>query len=430
MEATRTQLELMDDREPWAARYRAVRTVSEQICRPLEIEDYVVQPMPEVSPPKWHLAHTSWFFEAFILKPYVTGYRPFHPRYDYVFNSYYEAVGERHPRAQRGLVTRPTVREVYAYRAYVDAATERFIRHCDSATWATAQPVLTLGVHHEQQHQELLLTDIKAIMATNPLDPACAPLPDPLPVSPVLSTCPADGWYTVDGGRYAIGHTGDGFAFDNEGPRHEVLLRPFRLAAQSVTNRDFLAFMADGGYTRPELWLSDGWATVTARGWQSPAYWRPGAGGTWQVMTLHGLRPLGLDEPVCHLSFYEADAYARWAGKRLPTEAEWEVVANRVPMVGNFYESGAWHPLPLPAAAPLFGDVWVWTASPYTAYPGFRPANGALGEYNGKFMCNQMVLRGGSCATSVTHIRPTYRNFFPPDARWQFTGVRLAEDMS
>ncbi|MCS7081187.1 MAG: ergothioneine biosynthesis protein EgtB [Chloracidobacterium sp.] len=418
------------DRAAWVERYRTVRAVSEAICRPLEVEDYVVQPMPDVSPPKWHLAHTSWFFETFVLKPYAADYRLFHPRYGYLFNSYYEAVGDRHPRAQRGLVTRPTVREVYAYRAHVNAAVEHFITHADAKTWATAQPVLELGLHHEQQHQELLLTDIKAILAASPLDPAYLPPPERAPTAPSAPPVPADGWYAVEGGKYAVGCSGDGFAFDNEGPRHDVWLRPFRIAARLVTNGDFLAFMADGGYRRPELWLSDGWATVTTHGWRAPLYWRQAADGDWWTLTLYGLRPVDPAEPVCHISFYEADAYARWAGKRLPTEAEWEVAARSRPVTGNFYESGALHPLPQAADAPFYGDVWVWTASPYTAYPGFRPLAGALGEYNGKFMCNQMVLRGGSCATSVTHIRATYRNFFPPDARWQFTGVRLAEDLS
>lgn len=418
------------DRAGWAARYRAVRAVSEAICRPLEIEDYVVQPTPEVSPPKWHLAHVSWFFETFVLKPYAADYRPFHPRYDYLFNSYYEAVGERHPRPRRGLVTRPTVREVYAYRAHVDAAMEEFITGGDAAAWTTARPVLELGLHHEQQHQELLLTDIKAILASSPLDPAYSPSESLHRETSPAPPLPADDWRVVDGGRYAVGCDGDHFAFDNEGPRHDVWLRPFRIAARLVTNGDFLAFIEDGGYRRPELWLSDGWAAVNTHGWNAPLYWRKTASGDWRTLTLRGLRPVNPDEPVCHISFYEADAYARWAGKRLPTEAEWEITARTTPVTGNFYESGALHPLPQPTPAPFYGDVWVWTASPYTAYPGFRPVAGALGEYNGKFMCNQMVLRGGSCVTSATHIRPTYRNFFPPDARWQFTGVRLAEDLS
>jgi ergothioneine biosynthesis protein EgtB len=434
MEAARSHPEPIQsgeasDRKAWQRHYRAVRAVSEAICQPLETEDYVVQPMPDVSPPKWHLGHTSWFFETFILKSGLADYRPFHPRYDYIFNSYYEAVGARHPRPQRGLLTRPTVREVYAYRAHVDAAVERFIAHSDTRTWAALQPILELGLHHEQQHQELLLTDIKAILATNPLDPVYRPQPQPLP-SPVEQLSPTGDWHIVEGGRYAIGHAGRGFAFDNEGPRHDVLLRPCRIAARPVTNGEFLAFMADGGYRRPELWLSDGWAAVTARGWEAPLYWRQAADGTWETLTLHGVQPVAPYEPVCHISFYEADAYARWAGKRLPTEAEWEVVAARLPVTGNFYESGALHPRPVSVSAAFYGDVWVWTASPYVGYPGFRPVSGALGEYNGKFMCNQMVLRGGSCATSLTHIRSTYRNFFPPDARWQFTGVRLAEDMS
>ncbi|MGQ9897746.1 MAG: ergothioneine biosynthesis protein EgtB [Acidobacteriota bacterium] len=415
------------DREAWRRCYQVVRAVSKAICEPLETEDYVVQPMPDVSPPKWHLGHTSWFFETFILKAWVAGYRPFHPRYDYIFNSYYEAIGTRHPRPQRGLLTRPTVRDVYAYRAYVDAAMEQVIAHSDTPRWTAVQPILELGLHHEQQHQELLLTDIKAILAMNPLDPVYSPHQQP--ALPAAGALPSDAWHVIEEGCYAIGHDGCGFAFDNEGPRHKVLLRSCRIAARPVTNGDFLAFIADGGYTRPDWWLSDGWATVKTHGWEAPLYWRRAADGTWETVTLHGVQPIAPQEPVCHISFYEADAYARWAGKRLPTEAEWEVVATRLPTVGNFYESGALHPLPVSESGAFWGDVWVWTASPYIGYPGFCPASGALGEYNGKFMCNQMVLRGGSCATSATHIRATYRNFFPPDARWQFTGVRLAEDI-
>ncbi len=425
-----TPVAMRDSRRIWADRYRTVRERSETLCGPLETEDFVVQSMPDVSPPKWHLAHTSWFFETFVLRVGDPAYQVFHPRYDYLFNSYYESVGERHPRPSRGLLTRPTVAEVRAYRAYVDAAMEAFVTESDDLTWHRLAPVVELGLHHEQQHQELLVTDIKHILGTNPLRPVYREIePDD-----ELDELPPLGWIEHSEGIRHIGHVGDGFAFDNEGPRHRVFVGAFRIAGRPVTNAEYLEFMDDEGYDRPELWLSEGWATVQARGWRAPLYWEQPEPGEWQSFTLHGDTPVGLDEPVCHVSFYEADAFARWAGKRLPNEFEWEVAAREFsPENGNFMESERCHPRPV-LNDPLprlnhqfFGDVWEWTASPYIAYPGFRPAVGALGEYNGKFMCNQMVLRGGSCATPRSHIRATYRNFFPPDARWQFTGIRLAE---
>ncbi|HLH25807.1 MAG TPA: ergothioneine biosynthesis protein EgtB [Chloroflexota bacterium] len=406
--------------------YQKVRCFTERICEPLAAEDYVVQSMPDASPAKWHLAHTSWFFETFILSPTLPHYQPFHPMYCYLFNSYYNAVGERHARPQRGLLTRPTVGEIYQYRAHVDARMEEFLTAAAPERLAPIAPIVELGLHHEQQHQELLLTDLKHALACNPLRPAYREsAPGPAAEAPPL------GWQAYPGGVGWLGFAGGGFAFDNELPRHRVFLEPFRLATRLVTNAEYLAFMADGGYRRPELWLSDGWNTVKAQGWDAPLYWEP-RDGAWWVQTLAGPRPVAPAEPVCHVSYYEADAYARWAGARLPTEAEWEAAAADLPVAGNFVESERFHPAPAPAGGTglqqMYGDVWEWTASAYSPYPGFRPTAGALGEYNGKFMCSQLVLRGGSCATPASHIRASYRNFFPPDARWQFSGIRLADD--
>jgi len=405
--------------------YREVRALSERLCRPLATEDYVIQSMPDVSPPKWHLAHTSWFFETFLLASFSREYASFHPRFGYLFNSYYEAVGARHPRPQRGLLSRPTVEEVYAYRAHVDRQMEALIEAAPDAPWREIEPLLVLGLHHEQQHQELLVTDVKHLLATNPLRPAYQPRP-PEPAQPA----PPLVWREYGGGLLHVGHEGSGFAFDNELPRHPVYTGPYRLASRPVTNEEYLAFIRGGGYRDPRLWLSDGWRTVQERGWEAPLYWEE-EDGEWGMMTLSGFRPVEASEPVCHLSYYEADAYARWAGGRLPTEFEWEAAARAAPVRGNFLDSGRLHPAPAePSGEPplqLYGDVWEWTASPYVPYPGFQPAPGAVGEYNGKFMCSQMVLRGGSCATPPGHVRPTYRNFFPPEARWQFTGLRLAD---
>jgi ergothioneine biosynthesis protein EgtB len=408
---------------PLAAAYAEVRQVTERLCEPLATEDYVVQSMPDVSPTKWHLAHTSWFFETFVLSDALPDYTPFHPRYAYLFNSYYNAVGDRHPRPQRGLLTRPTVGEIFRYRRHVDDAMAHLLTAAPAEAVAA---VTTLGLHHEQQHQELLLTDIKHVLASNPLHPAyreCPPRPP--------AAAPPFDWVPHPEGVCSIGHDGDGFAFDNETPRHRVLIRPFALASRLVTNDEYLAFMADGGYGRHDLWLSDGWDTVHANGWEAPLYWERHSDG-WMVLTLGGLQPVNGAGPVCHVSYYEADAFARWAGARLPSEAEWEVAAAPVSIEGNFADDGLLHPAPAPRRTGLtqmFGDVWEWTASPYGAYPGYRAPAGALGEYNGKFMCNQMVLRGGSCVTPRSHIRATYRNFFPPPARWQFTGIRLARDV-
>jgi ergothioneine biosynthesis protein EgtB len=413
------------ENESLAERYRTVRALSEEICRPLAIEDYVVQSMPDVSPAKWHLAHTTWFWETFLLLPSLPGYPPFAERYGYLFNSYYEAVGDRHPRHQRGLLSRPTVAETYAYRAHVDDWMPQLLERLDDQA-AEQRELVLLGLNHEQQHQELLLTDLKHVLGGNPLRPAYREPGPPKPAPSLPLT-----WHAYEGGLLEIGHASPAFAFDNEGPRHRTYTASYRLASRLVTNGEYLEFMQDGGYRRPELWLSEGWRTVRERGWRAPLYWEE-QDGEWRHYTLGGTRVPDLEAPVCHVSYFEADAYARWAGKRLPTEVEWEHAAADVAPHGNLLESGHLHPVPASASAggpaQLFGDVWEWTASPYIAYPGFRPAAGAVGEYNGKFMCNQYVLRGGSCVTPPGHLRATYRNFFPPDARWQFTGLRLAQD--
>lgn len=420
------------DRDGWCARYRAVRGMTEALAAPLTPEDQQVQSMTDASPAKWHRAHTTWFFETFVLQPHVGAYEPFHPRYGYLFNSYYEAAGPRHARPARGLLTRPGAAEIARYRSHVDAAMERLMRDASSALWNGIALLVELGLHHEQQHQELLLTDIKHAFWCNPLKPAYAPAAPGRAEG--FAAAPPAAWVEVAGGVCEIGHDGAGFAFDNEGPRHRVWLDDFALAVRPVTNGEYLAFLEDGGYRRPGHWLSDGWATVQAEGWRAPIYWEQ-RGGVWLEFTLAGLRPVEPAAPVVHLSYYEADAYARWAGARLPTEAEWERAARTLPpgeeARANLLASGRLHPVPsgAPAAAVLaqmIGDVWEWTGSAYAPYPGFRPAAGAIGEYNGKFMANQMTLRGGSCVTPPGHVRITYRNFFYPHQRWQFAGLRLA----
>ncbi len=413
--------------------YRLVRRRTEELCATLEIEDYVVQTMPDVSPTKWHLAHTSWFFEAFLLTPRQADYRAPHPLYNYLYNSYYVQIGERFHRPDRGLLSRPTVAEIYAYRAHVDRHVLDFLEAADDRTLEEVLPIMALGLNHEQQHQELLLTDIKHVLSVSPLRPVFREASAPENGQTVSADgVPALEWIAFEEGLHEIGHGGGEFAFDNEGPRHRRFIHSFEIANRLVTAGEYMEFIEDGGYRRAELWLSDGAATVEREGWQAPLYWER-IDGRWHHFTLHGFREVNADEPVCHVSCYEADAYARWAGARLPDEAEWEVAVSLVPPEGNFVEYGALHPaaMEISARGPLYqmyGDVWEWTRSPYAPYPGYQPPPGAIGEYNGKFMANQMVLRGGSCVTPHDHIRLTYRNFFPPDARWQFSGIRLAKD--
>jgi ergothioneine biosynthesis protein EgtB len=380
------------------AQYAQVRALSVGLAAPLSAEDRAVQSMPDASPTKWHLAHTTWFFETVILSQYSDDYAPFDPAFAYLFNSYYEGLGPRHPRPQRGLLSRPSNDDVMKYRSYVDAAMQRLI----ATRGREIASLVTLGLHHEQQHQELLLTDIKHAFFSNPLMPAYEPSK-----AKAVGDADALSWHEHAGGILRLGHAGDGFAFDNEGPAHDVLLRPFRIASRNVTCGEYLGFMEDGGYRRPEFWLSDGWAMAQAQNWDAPLYWISD-GGAWSVFTLNGVKRLDANEPVAHVSFFEAAAYAAWAGGRLPTEFEWEAAMN---------------------ARTLPGAVWEWTRSSYDPYPGYKPFDGTLAEYNGKFMSGQMVLRGGSCATPPGHIRATYRNFFPPSARWQFSGIRLAGDL-
>lgn len=421
-EAVRVSSTLLD-------RYRAVRGATVQLTRGLVPEDQVVQSMPDVSPTKWHLAHTTWFWETFLLEPHSPGYFLHHPEYPFLFNSYYVQAGERHCRAQRGYLSRPTVDEVGMYRAHVDEAMERFLEGAEERFPAEVLYLVELGLNHEQQHQELMVTDLKHVFSVNPLRPVYREreegrAPDPGPM----------GWVDLPGGVHAVGWKGEGFAYDNEEPRHRRFLEPFSMADRLVTCGEYLAFMEDGGYRRPELWMSAGWADAQENGWTEPFYWEKRE-GEWWLFTLSGMRPVDPNEPICHVNWYEADAYARWAGARLPREEEWEVLAEGLPVEGNLVESGRFHPAGTSSPPDdggslrqLFGDVWEWTASAYSPYPGFRTAPGAVGEYNGKFMVNQFVLRGGSCATPASHLRPTYRNFFPPDASWQFTGIRLARD--
>jgi len=411
------------DHESLSQFYDHVRAQTIALAAPLAVEDQVVQSMADASPTKWHLAHTTWFFETFVLKAFASDYQVLHPAYDHLFNSYYEQIGAQFPRPRRGMLSRPTVEEVLVYRAHVDEAMRRFIERAPGK----AGPIIELGLNHEQQHQELIVTDVKHMLSQNPLDPA----PYGARKRASLSEIPLE-WVDFRGGLVEIGHdfTISGFAFDNEGPRHQVFVEPFALASRPVTNGEFLAFIEDGGYGDPKYWLSNGWATVREQGWDAPLYWRR-IDGAWTRYTLHGREPLYPREPVTNLSYYEAAAYAEWAGARLPTEFEWEIAVAGLPMTGNFLDMGSLEPRAASgetALRQMYGDVWEWTASAYVAYPRYHAPAGAIGEYNGKFMSGQMVLRGGSCATPEGHIRPTYRNFFPPDARWQFSGLRLARD--
>jgi ergothioneine biosynthesis protein EgtB len=405
-------------------RYAEVRDQTARLAAPLSEEDACVQSMPDASPAKWHLAHTTWFFETFVLEPRERPFAPCDPSFRVLFNSYYNGVGDQHPRAQRGLLTRPSLTEVREYRRIVDERVRALLER--DAPDAALRALVTLGLNHEQQHQELLLTDIKHLLSLNPLKPAYRAAFAPAGPARAL------GWRDFGGGLVQVGHEGPAFAFDNETPRHEAKLEPFALATRLVTNGEFLRFIEEGGYRQPELWLSEGWSWREENRIERPVYWFVHE-GAWHEFTLSGAHPLAPAAPAVHLSYFEADAFARWAGARLPSEAEWEHAAAARPVEGNFAESGLLHPAPAPEApggecAQLFGDAWEWTRSSYSAYPGYRPAPGAIGEYNGKFMVNQYVLRGGSCATPRDHVRASYRNFFPTAARWQFTGIRLARD--
>lgn len=412
-----------------AGRYKEIRRITEALCDPLSPEDCTVQSMDDASPAKWHLAHTSWFFETLILERMISDYQPFNPHYRILFNSYYNAIGEQYPRPRRGLLTRPTLAEVLAYRRRIDQQILDLLDHHGGEN-SQLEKLTEIGLHHEQQHQELILMDIKHLLSCNPLHPAYKDCP----VSPAIQEVSPMTWHSYGEGLLWLGHDGRGFAFDNETPRHRVFGTAFELAVRPVTNGEYLAFMEDGGYGRPELWLSDGWATITKEGCRTPLYWEKND-GEWYEMTLSGVRELRLEAPVCHVNFYEADAYATWRGARLPTEAEWEQAAVEQPIKGNFMEDGLLHPTPSPKRGPhdkpyqLFGDTWEWTRSAYLPYPGYQPMQGALREYNSKFMSNQMVLRGGACITPRSHIRATYRNFFYPGSRWQFSGIRLARDI-
>lgn len=408
--------------------YRAVRQQTLRLCQPLATEDYIPQPVVDVSPPRWHLAHTTWFFETFILSQHLPGYRLFHETYPFLFNSYYNTFGDKWERALRGALSRPTVQEVMDFRAAIDGAMLEFLQDCDDQAYGQIQPLVELGLQHEQQHQELLVTDLKWILLQNPLRPIYQEGELPQPLEPAQPK-----WLSIDDGLYEIGFQGEGFAFDNERERHKVYLRPFRIRNTTITNGEYLEFMQDGGYEEFRHWLGEGWELVQQQGWNSPMYWVQ-EDEQWHEATLRGVRPLDLNAPVTHISFYEAEAFASWAGKRLLTEAEWEVAHQQhgtTAEAGNFVDDSAFHPV-VPKAGEglrqMLGNCWEWTQSAYLPYPGYRQEEGALGEYNGKFMVNQMVLRGGSCATPRSHIRPTYRNFFHPDKRWQFSGIRLAED--
>jgi ergothioneine biosynthesis protein EgtB len=437
--ATQSRIDRLRDR------FHQVRKFTDALCGGLEPEDCVVQSMPDVSPTKWHLAHTTWFFETFILKKFVPGYRAEIPEYAYLFNSYYNAAGDMHRRDLRGLISRPTVSEAQRYRVSVDSHVDDLLSNPDEGLLDDIEPILVLGIHHEQQHQELLITDIKHVFAQNPLYPVfragrarhSAHAEERMPTPTSRDPCQ---FINFEETVTAIGHDGDGFAYDNEGPRHKALVPSFSLATRPVTNGEYIAFIEDNGYARPEFWLSLGWMTVNEQRWNAPLYWTK-RDGVWWNFTLSGLRPVNQSEPVTHVSYFEADAYANWAGARLPTEFEWERAALDCPIEGNFVETELFHPVAVVSAVSadkpgkgrrlyqMFGDVWEWTRSAYSPYPSYRAAPGALGEYNGKFMCNQYVLRGGSCATSRTHIRRSYRNFFQPEKRWQFTGIRLARDL-
>jgi ergothioneine biosynthesis protein EgtB len=413
---------------PLTARFLSVRNQTEEICRPLLPEDTVVQPIVDVSPPKWHLAHTSWFFETFILQKNQPGYQVFHPKYNFLFNSYYNSIGSRVLRNQRGTISRPSLQEVYQYRTYINEQMQEFLTTASEEMLAEIAPVIELGLQHEQQHQELLVTDIKYILSTNPLLPTYLPKSE----KKVTQNPKKAEMLSVKGGIYEIGYNGNGFCFDNELGVHKAFTDDFKIQNHLVTNAEYLEFMQDGGYQDFRHWLGEGFELATQEHWEAPLYWFK-TDETWQNFTLHGLEEINLNAPVTHLSFYEANAYSTWAGKRLLTEFEWEIASQQFKpekKYGNFLDNKNFEALPATGSescSQLLGDLWEWTYSAYHPYPGYSKAPGALGEYNGKFMVNQMVLRGGSCATTADHIRTTYRNFFHPDKRWQFSGIRLAE---
>ena len=409
-----------------ALQYSTIRNFSESLCKPLEIEDFCLQSMPDTSPVKWHLAHTSWFFETFLLEPFVEDYKPFNKKFNYLFNSYYNSVGKQYPRPQRGLQSRPSVAEIFQYRKYVDEQMKQLL-NADHPQRSMIEYRLELGLNHEQQHQELLLTDLKHAWSYNPIEPVYQPSKTQSVIS--VNTVPNLGWNEFDSGLYVMGGSAGQFCFDNELPEHKVHLVDFQIANRLITNGEYLKFVESGCYQDPSHWLSEGWTVIQQQQWQHPIYWH-NRKGKWYEFSLQGMQPLDPNLPACHLSYFEADAYARWADARLATEFEWELAAKNHQLEGNFAESAEFHPTAATAVnQQFFGDCWEWTSSAYAAYPGFTTAPGAIGEYNGKFMCNQMVLRGGSCVTSSSHIRQSYRNFFYTDARWQFSGIRLARDI-
>ncbi len=416
------------DRNSIIENFKRVRAFSQKLCEPLKTEDFVIQSMPDVSPTKWHLAHTSWLFEAFILSKANINYTPINPIYNYLFNSYYVLIGDRFTRAKRGLLSRPTVKEIYEYRSYIDAHLINFIENCSEEELHNIAPIVEIGLNHEQQHQELLITDIKHVFSINPLHPIYIKKSEEN-----VNDVPPLRFISFHEGIYEIGDEGKGFVYDNETPQHKEFVNSFNIGSRLIINQEFIEFINAGGYKKPELWLFDGFATVEKEGWEAPLYWEK-INNEWWNYKLTGFEKVKPEEPVCHVSFYEADAFARWIGARLPTEAEWEVAANEIPLKGNFVETNNFHPVPFSHANDInlvyqmYGDVWEWTQSSYSPYPGYKPLPGAVGEYNGKFMSNQIVLKGGSCATSISHIRKTYRNFFYPDSRWQFMGIRLARD--
>ena len=403
--------------------YHKVRPFTHHLVEPLETEDFVIQPMENTSPTKWHLAHTSWFFETFVLEKFQSGFKSLHPQYAYFFNSYYLQTGVPFSRANRGLLSRPTVKEVFEYRAYVDEQVQLFIEGCEEELWREVAQVMEIGLNHEQQHQELILTDLKYLLAQNPLLPVYKD-------QVIAETKAVDeiNWVKFEEGIVEIGNKGNEFTYDNEHPRHRTFVQDFELADRLIINREYLEFMNDDGYNRSELWLDEGWSKVNSEEWKAPLYWFKRDDG-WFNFTLSGARPIELNEPVTHISYFEADAFARWKECRLPTEQEWEHACSNLEIKGNFVDDDKFHPIPEKGQGlkQMYGDAWEWTQSSYAPYPGYKPLPGALGEYNGKFMANQYVLKGGSCATSKSHIRKTYRNFFHTDARWQFTGIRLAK---